>query len=563
MQDSSVTLAEGQAAASPNGTGKRAGYSGRRVWITGLTVATLLLFVVFYRLSWTFEVNSDGANIDLMAWDMLHGNWLLHGWYMSDVPYLTTELPQYALIEAIFGLHPVVTHIAAAMTYTLAVLLTVLLAKGTGSGRAALVRVLVAAGIMLAPQYNSGVFILVLSVGHIGASVPLLLILLILDRARPRWQVAAVIGVLLAWATIGDALTYVVGSVPLAVACTTRVGLHIVKNRGAVRAAFVAKRYEVQLAVAAVVSIAAAKAGLRLVHALGGLTLYPVQFNFMGTHRLAEHIALTWRAVLVLFGADYYGSHNGGIWVAATFLHFAGLALVAWGFGLVALRYFRGAGIIEQVMAGGIALNLLLFATSGVAKMNAHELAVILPYGAALAARLIPGHRPAARSSADLTALSRLTTRPAARRVAAIAGIAVLAGYLACLVGTTTRPPVGPSESQLTSFLAEHHLTYGLGGYWEASIVSVNSSDAVQVRALAGKKKFLWEAKGSWYDAKSHYANFIVQEKGYDYATVAQGEAKVRSEFGQPAKVYTIESGQYLVMVYDDNLLTQVRRSTF
>jgi hypothetical protein len=85
----------------------------------------------------------------------------------------------------------------------------------------------------------------------------------------------------------------------------------------------------------------------------------------------------------------------------------------------------------------------------------------------------------------------------------------------------------------------------------------------VQVRALAGKKKFLWEAKGPWYDARSHYANFIVQERGYDYTTVAQGEATVRGEFGQPAKVYTFESGRYLVMVYDQNLLAQVRHSTF
>jgi hypothetical protein len=176
---------------------------------------------------------------------------------------------------------------------------------------------------------------------------------------------------------------------------------------------------------------------------------------------------------------------------------------------------------------------------------------------------LIPDHGRGARRTADLPALVRLTTRPAARRVAAVAGIAVLGGYLACLIGTTTRPPVGPGESQLASFLTDHHLTYGLGGYWEASIVSVDSSNVVQVRALAGPKKFLWEAKGPWYDARSHYANFIVQERGYEYTTVAQGEAKVRREFGRPAKVYTVGSGRYLVMVYDENLLAKVRHSTF
>ena len=55
-----------------------------------------------------------------MAWDMLHGNVLLHGWYLSDVSFITTELPQYALLDAL-GLRTDTAHVAAAMTYTLVV----------------------------------------------------------------------------------------------------------------------------------------------------------------------------------------------------------------------------------------------------------------------------------------------------------------------------------------------------------------------------------------------------------------------------------------------------------
>jgi hypothetical protein len=294
-------------------------YAGRRAWVAGFAIATVLLYVAFLRLSWTYQVNSDGANIDLMAWDMLHGNVLLHGWDAFDVPYLTTEIPQYAMLEAISGLTPVVTHIAAAMTYTLSVLLAMILAKGSTTGRAALIRVLVAGGIMLAPQYNEGVFILVLSVGHIGASVPLMLILIILDRARARWQIAALACVLLAWATMGDSLTYVLGSIPLAVACGYRA---ITTKDG--------RRYNIQLGIAAVASIGVADAALKVIHALGGFNLYPVQFQFMGLTQLRYHLSLTWRALLVLFGADYH-HHQQGIWLAAAGLHFTGLALAGFG----------------------------------------------------------------------------------------------------------------------------------------------------------------------------------------------------------------------------------------
>jgi hypothetical protein len=101
-------------------------------------------------------VDSDGASQVLQAWDMLHGNVLRHGWWLSDVSFYTTELPQYALVELVAGLTATVVHVAAAMTYTLVLLLAVLLAKGSATGRAAVVPVLVAAELMVAPSSPRG-----------------------------------------------------------------------------------------------------------------------------------------------------------------------------------------------------------------------------------------------------------------------------------------------------------------------------------------------------------------------------------------------------------------------
>ena len=47
----------------------------------------------------TMPINADGASNALQAWEMLHGNVLLKGWTVTDVPFYSTELPQYALIE--------------------------------------------------------------------------------------------------------------------------------------------------------------------------------------------------------------------------------------------------------------------------------------------------------------------------------------------------------------------------------------------------------------------------------------------------------------------------------
>ena len=126
-------------------------------------LASAILFVLYLRLSETYGLNSDSANILLMAQDMLRGHPLLHGWYSSDVSFFPTEIPQYALLESLLGTQMQTAHVAAAMTYTLAFMLAVVLARSGTSGRAAWTRTLIAAGIMLAPQFGLGVFALDLS----------------------------------------------------------------------------------------------------------------------------------------------------------------------------------------------------------------------------------------------------------------------------------------------------------------------------------------------------------------------------------------------------------------
>ena len=143
---------------------------------------------------------------------MLHGNLLLHNWWVSDVSFYTTELPQYMLIEALAGLGPWVVHAASAMTYTLLVLLAALLAKGRVQGGAGWARALLAAGLMLRPQLGA-TSILLLSPDHTGTAVPLLAIWLLIDRARPRWYVPVLAGLLFAVTMVGDSIILLTGIV--------------------------------------------------------------------------------------------------------------------------------------------------------------------------------------------------------------------------------------------------------------------------------------------------------------------------------------------------------------
>src|SRR5262249_57323366 len=113
------------------------GGAGRRrwPWIGGAVLGcAALLFFCYLRIAGTVRVNSDAAGLVLQASDMLHGNLLLHGWWDTDVSFITTELPEYMGVTAVAGVRPEVVHVCSALTYTLLVLLAAFVARGRARG---------------------------------------------------------------------------------------------------------------------------------------------------------------------------------------------------------------------------------------------------------------------------------------------------------------------------------------------------------------------------------------------------------------------------------------------
>src|SRR5580692_6683981 len=425
-------------------------YVRRRRWVeaAGFAVFAAALFAMYLPLSRTSPENSDQANILLAASDMLHGNLLLHGWYLTDVSFYTTEVPQYALLEIFFGLHPDTAHIAAAMTYTLVVVLAVLLARGGFTSRAAVIRLLIAAGIILAPQLGPGVTALILTIGHIGTAVPVLLIFLLLDRAPQRWWVPVLTGLGLAWVLVADQLVLIVAIVPLAVVCALRVLEAAVRERSLSRA-FATRRYDLSLIAASAAAAGLAWVAERILRALGGYVVAPVPFTFT-LHSLPGSLHSLW-AVPQVFGADYRGLGGGPFYTAL--LHMTSLALVGLALLLLARRFFSGAALVDQVLGVAIVLNIALFVLTSAGSEGPHEVAVVAPFGAALAARMLTGRarQPVAdRQRAPGSRAGRALARRA-RVVAAVAGLVVLLGYLGGLAHDVVRPAAPPDGSQVAS----------------------------------------------------------------------------------------------------------------
>ncbi len=550
-----------QPVASPPSSGGPAEHLGRPDvqgrWpaVAAYLLAGVVLFLVYLRLSETYQVNSDSANILLMGSDLLHGHLLLHGWYMSDVSFYPTELPQYALLESFLGVHMQTAHVAAAMTYTLTFLLAVLLARSGSTGRAGLTRTLIAAGIMAAPQFGLGVFALDLSVGHIGTSVPLLLIWLLLDKAPPRVYVPVLTAVLLAWALVADPIVYVVGLGPLGLVCALRVIRGVIRGSGELAQRIAEHWYDLSLGAAAVAAAGIAWVVNNLLADLGGYTVNRLPFYLTPLHHLHKNLSATWK-VLEIFGANYAGL--SGVWLTLAFLHMASVLVVLWALARVVRRFFS-VSLVDQVLAVAIVLNVALYMLTNASDEAAHEVAIIVPFGAALAARvLVRAVKGAVTSDGDQVIAPRKRAR--VRLAAFAAGLVVLAGYTAGLGYEISQPTAPPANTHLASWLLEHHLTYGLSGYWTSSSVTVDSGGRVQVRALMQytMERDLWLSNVAWYDPGLHYANFIVLDSQAGFMNHWEPKALIRKYFGIPAHTY--HTGPYTVFVWNRNLLNSVPR---
>ena len=537
MGGSEVETPIAEAGAAPASDARPAPSWARRLaWPAVVAAAAVALFAAYLRQAGSVPVMSDGASNALQAWDLLHGNVLLRGWTMSDVSFYTTEIPQYMLVELAHGLNADVVHIAAAMSYTLLVLGAALLARGQASGREGAVRAVVAAGIMLAPSLGTGTVTLLSNPDHTGTQVPMLVIWLLLDR-KPRWPVAAAVTVLLAWVQVGDPLVLYEGVVPLVLVCAIRI---FRRRREGLRKSW----YELALAGGAIVSAGVAWLALRLIHQIGGFAVRPPAVAFAHVAHVPANVWVAVKSVLLLFGADFSG-HPNGAHVGIAVVHLAGVALAVWAAGR-ALRRFGTQDLVVQVLTVTLIILLLAYVVRGNPNVagSTHEIAGVLPAGAALAGRLLGG--TLARGRLLIPAL-----------------VLVLGCYTGILVHNTVQPRPTDPNAQVAAWLQGHHLSYGFGDYWNANAITADSGNQVQVRYVSRIGDTLvqrpWESDSSWYDPAQHDATFLVTPgpaSACSPGTPAGWEAAAAATFGPPTATYRVAG--FTILVWPKNLLTKL-----
>ncbi len=499
--------------------------AGRWRTVAAWTGGGLALAAFSLRISLSHPVNSDGANNALQAWDMLHGNYLLHNWVLGDATYYTLDLPVIAVTQIFLGLHAIACYVACALIYLIVVACAVAVAVTDSRGPARAARCGVVVAVMAAPLL-ANVLTPLGQPDHTGTSAILLVAFLLIDRFPGRRFTSPLLCAILCAGQIGDSTIRFVAVPAIVVVSVYRV-LAARKIRVADSA----------IAAAAVASVPLTTVVRAAMLRMGAYSMIAPKTSLAPAAQLPQHAALALHQIRMLFGTIVVP--GAALGRAGTAFGLACLVAAALGFGRVAWTW-RTARRAEQLLCVAIVVNVgaYIFSTIPVPS-NAHELVAVLPCGAILAARgLVPG---------------RIAGRRTARVVVAVAGIAALLP----LTAAATMPSAAQRTAPLAAWLEAHGLRYGIGWYWDASVVTVQSAGQVQVRAVwpaqQGIGGYDWETDAAWYDPSQGDATFVVTPlaRQQDWFTGA-----IYNYFGRPAATYR-EAG-VLILVYRKNLLSQV-----
>ncbi len=526
--------------------------------------AGLAVFAFFLRISFGGRINSDGANSVLQGWDLIHGHLLMHGWHLGDATFYAFELPLNGIVQLILGLGETATHVASALVYLIVAAIAVILAVIGSGGAARAARCAVVIAVLAAPLlYLPNVWTLLEEPDHPGTSLFILGSFLLIElSARPRARggsgargdgsrgaphseelsppeqaspslrfTAPLLAVILVAGQLSDLTVRYVAVPAIVLVCGYRV-LAARKLRSA----------DLAFAAAAVVSVPLESALRAVFTHFGGFVMVAPKAQLSSPRLWPAHASVTWLDVRILFGAltgpdiklGLLGTAFGWACLVAAL---AGLARVAWT--------WRTATRAEQLLGVAIIVNVAVYAISimPLPNVGSHEVVAALPCGAVLAARaLVP-----ARISGELRSFAAV----------AVTGLAALLP----LTSAATRPPLPPATAPLSAWLAAHKLTYGVGGYWDASVVTLQSGGRVQIRAVdlhphVNKPGWNinipgWETNALWYNPKQYDATFAVADIGGRYPPSA-----FEQFFGKPAATYRVAS--WMVLVYKHNLLRQL-----
>jgi hypothetical protein len=500
-----------------------------------------LVLLLYFTSAHLQAATSDSATVVLEGQSIANGQVLLHGWGLTFASYWTSTAAFDAVAIALGGLRAGLMYAIPAFVGALAIASGVLVARDGRPGRPG-----VAGGaavvVLLAFAAPAMAFFFVGRGFHVATGAYALLAFLALRRQGFSWGWLVAV-LLLAAGLLGDLLMLAYGVVPLVVAGLVsalgerrwRAGLTPLTAAAGGVAVFGFARL-----VALALGTYSESSGLRIA-------------NF---HQIVTNMGHLPLYLVSLLGLSDEVMASGG--VPAPFSQIRGLGIVTAAAALFVLACFVLAFVkLVATTAAGRATaddrageqetrrldDLLVVAVicspapfvllAGARGAGVRYLTVTVVFAVVLAGRVV------ARA---LSGLRRGWPVALATGAGAALALALGASYGLAMSGPRYIDPA----TTLATWLEAHDLHKGLGGYWDASITTVQSGGAVVVRPVRqlgdGPVEKAALSRSDWY--KGNEFQFVVYGAPSGYA----GLRGPSTPWGRPEHVFVV--GPYRVLVW-------------
>jgi len=519
--------------------------------ITGLVTAGVagffgLVLLLYFTSAHMQTATSDSATVVLEGQAIAKGQLLLHGWNLTFASYWTSSAAFDAVAIVVNDLRAGLMYAIPAFTGALAILGGVLVAR-EGQRRPPDFAAWVTVVVLLAFATPAMAFFFVGHGFHVGTSAYALFAFVALRRGRFGWGWALAI-LLLSAGLLGDLLMLAYAVVPLIIAGLIEI--------------FRGQRREVGVATltAAVASVSVSVAA-RLVFVALGTYKAASGLRFARFDQMITNLGHVPVYVASLLGLSNAVVTSGGVpaplrnlrgvdvvtaAAALCVLACSSFALVSLVLGL-ARGYPHRRGLEGETTAPWRTDNLLVIAVicsavpfvllAGARGAGIRYLTVTVIFAVVLAGRMIGRALSKLRSG---WRFGVLTT----------AGMALALGLAASFGVAMSGPTLSNPTTELVAWLETHDLHYGIGGYWVASITTVESAGEVTVRPVLNFDGDQIERAGlasaSWY-ADNHF-QFLVEGAPPGYI----GIRGVPAFWGRPAHLYVV--GRYRILIWSHQL---------
>jgi hypothetical protein len=501
-----------------------------------VALAIALLVVIFDLASrHIFGGNSDDATLVLQGQSMSSAHPTLGGWDLSYDSFWTIDVLFYALAVRLLGVGPDLLNLVPAVIAALLVFASVLLTRqgrsdrGFFAGAALIVALLALPG----PELS---FFLLQGGWHAATTLWCLLVFACVSRSSGRWTLAAATG-LVAAGLLGDLLTLTLVVAPLLLGAVLswrrarnwRAGRrHVIAAVGGAAVALVVREIALAAGTYAI--------GSRSILALEPQTIVNLRAipgrlaALFGVTDIVPGLArtsLVLRSVHVLLLL---------VVLVAVVAAIARITRSMYAYRPLSASESQSATFEELLVVAFVAdlVSFALFSTYGSVDFTRYLIPGFV-FVAVLAARLL---------------VRAVRSRPALdpRLLGAIAVIVIV--LCAVNFGADSVGGSAPQEARtLSTFLLGKGLTSGVGDYWSSSIVTVDTSNKVEVRPVAlgstgTLHRYTLQSAASWYQGQTF--RFFVYDSGNVWQNVTASAAE--KSFGAPAATYDV--GSFRVLTY-------------